>query len=792
MKLFYRYGLPAAPTRYIGFILFFFTQFNTSSYPQLPDDGKVKPLEKNYSEELYIKTDRDLYISGEKVWLKIYKLNGLTHTPSNLSKVVYVDVFDADNNPVKQLKIGIDGYSGSGDFRLPDTLRTGNYFLRSYTNWMQNFSEDLFSYKKISVVNPFKISDIKIPLFNQSADSIIFSPEGGHLIAGVESRIGFKCINKEGDPVNMSGAIIIGEKDTLCHVQTENNGFGWATIKPSDQKKIFLVTLNNDRVNRRFQLPHVQNEGILLSVPQKSEKSPVLVRVIMSHNIAPSGSNLFLVLNSPGLSGFRREIGIQKDGEIDLLRNDMPVGLSHIMIVDEHDNVSADRWVFNEAGQAVTYNITIHKNTYSSREKIKVDISAADSKGNPVESDFSLSVAKAVTVNKKSFNNNNLRQLADLITVNSDKLMPDINDYLIFYNSQELILNANGKLYNGDPQYLPEIEGHLISGNIKDRRTGEPLKNVNISLSFVGKVALCQFAKTNENGEFHFKTAEYGIRDIVIQPLSAEIKEYYVELNNPFTPATKKYNSDLFYPDISKLADINNVIISMQINNIYEPYTRVTAKKTFPGGNPDFYGKPDNSILLSKYIELTSIKEVVKEIIPGVTTVKKNDKINFRLFYQYQSKPFENSPMVLVDGVPVYDMEKVLAVNSKDLDKIDVFTTRYYISDIVMDGILHFVTKKGNLGVIDPDRSVYRVQYELPANRNEFYSPDYSTDKLLNDRIPDFRNTLYWNPEMHTDKTGKTAIEFYSSDESAEYIITVEGITSEGKTGAASMPLIIQ
>ena len=170
------------------------------------------------------------------------------------------------------------------------------------------------------------------------------------------------------------------------------------------------------------------------------------------------------------------------------------------------------------------------------------------------------------------------------------------------------------------------------------------------------------------------------------------------------------------------------------------------AKIRQSGAKPNFYGKPDNTILLSKYIELTSLKEVVKEIIPGVSTVRKNDKVNFKLYYQYQSQPFENNPLVLVDGVPVYDLEKVLSISSKDLEKIDVFTTRYYISDIVMDGILHFVTKKGNLDVIDLDRSVYHVQYDLPESGHDFYSPDYSTDKLLNDRIPDFRNTLYWNP----------------------------------------------
>ena len=310
-------------------------------------------------------------------------------------------------------------------------------------------------------------------------------------------------------------------------------------------------------------------------------------------------------------------------------------------------------------------------------------------------------------------------------------------------------------------------------------------------MSFVGKAALCQFAKTNEKVEFHFNTSERGIREIVIQPLSDQITDYYVELKNTFPPAIKKYNPGSFLPDTSKLSDINNVIISSQINNIYEPYTQPEGNNTAIKPKPNFYGKPDNTILLAKYIELTSLKEVVKEISPGVSTVRKNDKVNFKLYYQYQSKPFENNPLVLVDGVPVYDLEKVISINSKDMEKIDVFITRYYISDIVMDGILHFVTRKGDLDVLDLDRSVYRVEYDLPQNRPEFYSPDYSTDEQLNGRLPDFRNTLYWNAEMNTDKTGNAAIEFYSSDESGEYIITVEGITSDGRTGASTMPLII-
>ena len=147
--------------------------------------------------------------------------------------------------------------------------------------------------------------------------------------------------------------------------------------------------------------------------------------------------------------------------------------------------------------------------------------------------------------------------------------------------------------------------------------------------------------------------------------------------------------------------------------------------------------------------------------------------------------------MVLVDGVPVYDFEKALGINSREMERVDVLISKYYVSDNVLDGIIHFVTKKGNLGELDIDKSVFRQEYEFMQNKNEFYSPNYSVDSLKNNHLPDFRNTLYWDPDLHTDKTGKASIEFYSSDESAEYIITVEGITSDGMTGTAAMPLII-
>jgi hypothetical protein len=52
--------------------------------------------------------------------------------------------------------------------------------------------------------------------------------------------------------------------------------------------------------------------------------------------------------------------------------------------------------------------------------------------------------------------------------------------------------------------------------------------------------------------------------------------------------------------------------------------------------------------------------------------------------------------------------------------------------------------------------------------------------------LPDYRNTLYWKPDLHTGKNGKAAVDFFTSDESSDYTIVIEGIASDGETGYSS------
>jgi hypothetical protein len=48
-------------------------------------------------------------------------------------------------------------------------------------------------------------------------------------------------------------------------------------------------------------------------------------------------------------------------------------------------------------------------------------------------------------------------------------------------------------------------------------------------------------------------------------------------------------------------------------------------------------------------------------------------------------------------------------------------------------------------------------------------------------RIPDFRNCLYWNPEVFIKPGDKASLEFYTSDNRGEFEVVVRGLTTDGE-----------
>ncbi|MBA3706518.1 MAG: hypothetical protein H0W84_11665, partial [Bacteroidetes bacterium] len=87
--------------------------------------------------------------------------------------------------------------------------------------------------------------------------------------------------------------------------------------------------------------------------------------------------------------------------------------------------------------------------------------------------------------------------------------------------------------------------------------------------------------------------------------------------------------------------------------------------------------------------------------------------------------------------------------------------------------------------VMDDDERNDRIampQAVVYYRAKEFALPIYDKSETVETRT-DFRNTIYWNPNVEIDRTGKKTIEFYTSDDITSFRTTIEGLASDGSIG---------
>ena len=138
----------------IAFVFF----LNTSVYSQAGNDIlenitlKFQTFCKTYPrEEVYVQTDRDVYIAGEDVFFQVFLFDRQNESLTSSSRISYLEILNQENRPVAQVKAGLNNGVGSGQVLLPDTISPGVYTLRAYTNWMKNFMPSNCYCRKIKV-----------------------------------------------------------------------------------------------------------------------------------------------------------------------------------------------------------------------------------------------------------------------------------------------------------------------------------------------------------------------------------------------------------------------------------------------------------------------------------------------------------------------------------------------------------------------------------------------------------------------------------------------------------------
>jgi hypothetical protein len=136
-----------------------------------------------------------------------------------------------------------------------------------------------------------------------------------------------------------------------------------------------------------------------------------------------------------------------------------------------------------------------------------------------------------------------------------------------------------------------------------------------------------------------------------------------------------------------------------------------------------------------------------------------------------------DNPLLLYNGHVIDNIAPVLNIPVQKINFIDVISNKFYIGENKFDGVINIVPQDIMIKVDEPQNS-YRYILDLFTERNIFGTENYSNNR--NNPIPDFRNTLYWNPGISLEGP-ETILKFYSGDDKGEFEIELKGIGTGGE-----------
>jgi hypothetical protein len=735
------------------------------------------------NEKLFVHTDKNSYLPGEIVWFRVYALEASTNHRLTLSKVVYVEIIDSQNRSLLQAKIEMKDGIGAGSFYLPVSFNSGNYTFRAYTNWMQNFSPELFFHKTISVYNTYKDEQV-VAANKMEGTKIQFFPEGGNLVAGLKSKVAFRVIDGHNEGGQFEGALINQQNDTIVKFRPHRFGIGNFSFVPSKGASYRAIIKPKYNKTVIFQLPEVQAEGYVINLDRQNLK-------LIVTSTFDDDESLSLFIHSGQKVIFSQTISIkQGTAEVRLSKEHFSDGVSHITLFDRKMNPLSERLYFKKPSRHLNISAMQTKKEYAKRETISLEVLTSNEANRSIAADFSMSVYLRDSLDYAS---EDIRTSAWLTSNLKGKV--EHPEYYLSANDDEatdnLMLSHGWRRFSwtelkeakSNFTYLPEIDGHIVNAKIINASVSQA-SGTNIAyLSVPGKALHFYTASSRKSGELKFFTKNfYGPNEIILQTDPRTDSLLKLEIISPFSDKYSSYTPSGF--DFSKefSQHLLKRSISTQVTNVF---LGKFLKKELPAEQDSipFYITANKSYRLDDYVRFPTMEEVLREYVPEVGVNIKKKSYHLTMFNPEVKQFYTSSPLILVDGVPIFDDgNKIIRYDPLKIERLNVVTTTFFYGPTVFKGIASFKTYKGDFSGLEMNPLATVADYEGLQSKREFYSPMHNADKS-DIRIPDFRNTLYWAPDVSTSPDGKVTLKFFSSDLSGKYKVVIQGVSDEGRLG---------
>ena len=815
-----------------------------SETPELPPpckdfNGFSAQIERYPQEKLHLHTDKDSYIAGDTIWLRAHCADAATHRPVAASRYVYVELRDDRRALVRRIKLLSRDSVYSGYLPTQSLERFGDYSLTAYTLYMRNPGPEYF-FKKPLTIWPYQESrrtQRNTSVRKVSDFDVSFFPEGGYLIDGYDCCVAFKALGDDGGSVEVTGVLKNDREEVVDTLRTLHGGMGCLRFTPHTGERYYAECTMEGGKTERFDLPASRNTACVLKILQTEENFTVLP---ISGRPLPKG--LKLLVHCRGNICYHKPWNYDYASLI-FRRSDLPGGILQILLLDKAGNALSERLVFNRGEELATTDMQV-RGSLKQRTKVTLAVSATDPDGGPAAGDFSIAVTDRAAVPAATSGSiySTLLLSSELRgTIETPDWYFEGRDAARVAALDALLLTQGWRRYDVpelmkkeyvEPQYPlevgQEIAGRINKGGLWNRR--KKLDRYEMRM-IVPRWHYSSQAPIDKEGRFALNGFDFPDSTLfVLRPAAAKglLPEAYVKVARdsfpevgtlPRVPETDAANPYLaqarHYIEQRGQTDMRNVLIDTVVvthrirQEMKSPEQRLASNSwtaeqikesgagtileclaRMPGIKVSDYSisyrgtgalfvvdgqleEPVDMQASASGFPLTgmvrSSRNVSRGAASGLGGIARPDGLGgFTQFTLAQQVMCLSYPLEMVSRI----------------DLIDSHDSALYIP-WAKGAVVSITLKKGkeweDAVALMPSVDVAIASplgYQTPA---EFYAPAYATEKARRSMVPDYRTTLYWNPSVEFDETGRATVEFYTSDAPADYDITIEGITQTGK-----------
>ncbi|MFP5080954.1 TonB-dependent receptor [Pedobacter sp. JCM 36344] len=792
-------------------------------------------------EKIYLHMDKPYYALGDTVWFKAYVTTGSRHQLSAISGALYIDLINEKDSIVSALKLPLSAGMSMGNFTLRDELKEGNYRIRAYTQWMRNAGADYFFDHTFTVISPFENAVIAKADYSYSAadgkqllnkaallqSDIQFFPESGNLVYGVASKLAFKAVGTDGNGISVKGEVLDEEQHHIADFTSGHAGMGNFSIRPEAGKTYTAKITFPDGSQKSVALPRPLINGYVLSVSQPNADS-ILVRIRVPEQMitGPSALTANCIVHSGGEIIAATPLKINKTTtSLWLEKKAFPSGIAQFTLFSAEGEPLNERIAFIKTKDQLLLTLKTPKQIYKSKEKVELQLEAKDSEDRPSTGNFSITV---VDESKMPFDDagastifSNLLLTSDIkgyvekpnyyFTADNDEVNLALDNLMLTQGYRRFVWSDVKPGTAATPAFKAEGLRTYISGKVVTLGN-KPAVNAAVTLMSV-RANMVKGTTTDAEGRFKFdgmfladslkfsiqarsqkKSSNVEVILDTVPKINTLKNRNIAALNTDLYRSTKSYADNGRKQDevLEKLGGLSRTKKLKEVNIVAKAYQKNLPKqRNFNLNGP---GRYDQIIKNEEFQTCPNLMACLEGRITGV------------IFKGGLPRSTRASPtldggdgltgvmLVVLDGralSPARDADAIDAIFNKNdpppdqIANVEILRsvnyTNIYGPD-ALNGVILITTKNGGSHTAAYNPSIVNISPKSFDKAKEFYSPQYDRPGSKDD-FPDLRSTIYWNPGVKTDISGKTTFSFFNADGPGTYKVTIEGIDAEGRLG---------